>query len=55
MSSLILTISFYFNSSYEKYVKEVNSLVLEWGPIHSERFWRENVRKFEENDFFVIR
>mmetsp|Transcript_32613 Transcript_32613/g.29480 ORF Transcript_32613/g.29480 Transcript_32613/m.29480 type:complete len:463 (-) Transcript_32613:107-1495(-) len=42
-------------TSYEKYVKEVNSLVLEWGPIHCERFWRENVRKFEENDFYVIR
>jgi len=39
----------------KKYVKEINSNVLEWTPVHSERFWRENVRKFEENDFQYIR
>lgn len=42
-------------SSFEKYVKELRSGVLEWSPVHSERFWRENVRKFEENEFDLIK
>jgi len=42
-------------TSFEKYCKEVNSTIFEWGPIHTERFWRENVKKFEENDFFYIK
>ena len=28
--------------------------MLEWGPVHSERFWRENFKKMEENDFLLI-
>jgi len=42
-------------TSFEKYCKEVNSTILEWGPIHTERFWRENAKRFDENDFFYIK
>lgn len=42
-------------SSFEKYVKEIESGVLEWSPVHSERFWRENVRKFETDEFKYIK
>jgi len=35
-------------------LKEVNNGILEWGPIHSERFWKENFKKMEENNFLII-
>lgn len=38
-------------TSFEKYVKELESDELEWGPIHAEKFWKENYKRFEENDF----
>lgn len=36
-------------SSFDKYVKEINSEVLEWSSVHNERFWKENAIKFEAN------
>jgi len=43
-------------SSFERYRAEVLSSELEWSPVHfSETFWRENVGKFSENDFQLIR
>jgi V-type H+-transporting ATPase subunit H len=42
-------------SSFEKYVKEINTEVLDWTPCHSEKFWRENVKRFEEQDFYLVR
>jgi len=43
-------------SSFDKYRKELLSGRLEWGPTHtSESFWRKNVDKFEEREFFVLR
>lgn len=42
-------------TSFEKYVKELNNQSLSWSPVHSEKFWKENVKKFEENDFLLIR
>lgn len=41
-------------SSFEKYVKELRSGVLDWSQVHTERFWRENVRKFEDNNFELL-
>jgi len=41
-------------TSFEKYKKEVQNGVLEWGPIHSERFWRENYKKMEDDNFTLI-
>lgn len=34
-------------TSYEKYEKEINMQLLEWSPVHTEKFWKENVKKFE--------
>ncbi|GLI70069.1 hypothetical protein VaNZ11_014841 [Volvox africanus] len=43
-------------SNFEKYKKEVMSGQLDWSPMHSsDLFWRENVEKFEERDFQVLR
>lgn len=33
-------------SSFDKYVKEINTEVLEWSSVHNERFWKENAIKF---------
>jgi V-type H+-transporting ATPase subunit H len=33
-------------SSFEKYVKELNTEQLDFTPCHSEKFWKENVLKF---------
>ncbi|KAJ3435405.1 v-type proton atpase subunit h [Anaeramoeba flamelloides] len=42
--------------SWDKYVEEVTSGELTWGPIHkSSLFWRENIGKFEEKDFRLLR
>jgi len=42
-------------SSWDAYKTELMSKDLEWSPVHtSERFWRENVNKFEENNFEVL-
>eukprot|EP00878_Enallax_costatus_P027898 GHUV01030086.1.p1 GENE.GHUV01030086.1~~GHUV01030086.1.p1 ORF type:complete len:450 (+),score=138.79 GHUV01030086.1:518-1867(+) len=43
-------------SSWDKYKKEVLSGSLDWTPMHtSEVFWRQNVDKFEEKDFQLLR
>jgi len=33
-------------SSFDKYIKELNSENLEWSSVHNERFWKENALKF---------
>eukprot|EP00162_Nutomonas_longa_P008946 comp18913_c0_seq1/m.34691 comp18913_c0_seq1/g.34691 ORF comp18913_c0_seq1/g.34691 comp18913_c0_seq1/m.34691 type:complete len:261 (-) comp18913_c0_seq1:125-907(-) len=43
-------------SSFETYRKEVLGGELFWSPVHtSETFWRENIMKFEANDFQMLR
>merc|ERR1712217_580194 len=42
-------------SNYERYEKELQSGKLQWGFIHSSKFWSENVHKFETNDFRAIK
>ena len=42
-------------TSFEKYQKELNSQNLTFSAVHSEKFWKENVKKFEEYDFIMIR
>jgi len=54
---LIETVSKDINamSSWDAYRTELQSGTLEWGPVHtSERFWRENIKKFEENNFAAL-
>lgn len=43
-------------SSFDEYRQEVISNRLLWTPVHkSEKFWRENIKKFGESDFLMIR
>ncbi|EPY38074.1 V-type H+-transporting ATPase 54 kD subunit [Angomonas deanei] len=42
-------------TSFSEYRGEVLSSVLEWTPVHtSAKFWKENVNKFEDNNFEVL-
>lgn len=43
------------HSTFERYVAEVNSGQLRWGIVHTDKFWRENVRALEANDFKVLK
>jgi len=42
-------------SSYEKFVKELETEVLVFGPCHTEKFWKEHYKKAENDDFKVIK
>ncbi|GFZ02506.1 vacuolar ATP synthase subunit H family protein [Actinidia rufa] len=43
-------------SSFDKYKHEVLLGHLDWSPMHKDPiFWRENITKFEENDFQILR
>ncbi|XP_043722013.1 V-type proton ATPase subunit H-like [Telopea speciosissima] len=43
-------------SSFDKYKQEVLLGHLDWSPMHKDpNFWRENITKFEENDFQILR
>eukprot|EP00210_Caulerpa_lentillifera_P007158 g6848.t1 len=43
-------------SNYDKYKQEVLSGQLEWGPMHTEeQFWKQNIEKFDENEFTVLK
>lgn len=43
-------------SSFDKYKQEVVSGNLDWTPMHKDLgFWHENISKFEDNDFQVLR
>ena len=42
-------------STLERYVAEIRSGDLTWGLVHSEKFWRENARAAEADDFAVIK
>lgn len=42
-------------SSWDAYKTELQSGSLEWGPVHtSDRFWRENIKRFEDNNFEAL-
>jgi len=42
-------------SSFETYKAEVLSGELVWSPVHrTERFWRENIGRFEEDNFHIL-
>eukprot|EP01113_Clastostelium_recurvatum_P038042 TRINITY_DN562_c0_g1_i2.p2 TRINITY_DN562_c0_g1~~TRINITY_DN562_c0_g1_i2.p2 ORF type:complete len:220 (+),score=78.70 TRINITY_DN562_c0_g1_i2:823-1482(+) len=42
-------------SSFDTYKKEILSGRLEWSPVHkSDRFWRENNGKLEDNDYQLL-
>eukprot|EP01055_Gregarina_sp_Pseudo9_P002925 Gregarina_sp_Pseudo_9__2924@NODE_313_length_3190_cov_36_799429_g294_i0_p2_GENE_NODE_313_length_3190_cov_36_799429_g294_i0NODE_313_length_3190_cov_36_799429_g294_i0_p2_ORF_typecomplete_len468_score76_47VATPase_H_C/PF11698_8/3_2e02VATPase_H_C/PF11698_8/4_1e34VATPase_H_N/PF03224_14/8_2e21VATPase_H_N/PF03224_14/1_6e03Arm/PF00514_23/0_51Arm/PF00514_23/5_8e02Arm/PF00514_23/6e02_NODE_313_length_3190_cov_36_799429_g294_i017513154 len=41
-------------TNVSRYLKELNSGRLQPGPLHAEKFWRENVTEFENNEFAAI-
>lgn len=41
-------------SNYARYEREVSSGSLQWGFIHSSKFWSENINEFEKKDFKCI-
>jgi V-type H+-transporting ATPase subunit H len=42
-------------SSFDVYKQEVMSGNLQWTPVHrSEKFWRENVHHFEEDNHKIL-
>lgn len=42
-------------SSYDRWVAEVNSGLLREGILHTEKFWRENARELENDEFHMLR
>ena len=42
-------------SNFEKYKKELETETLTWGPCHTEQFWKENIFRFEEKSFALIK
>eukprot|EP00744_Colponema_vietnamica_P001028 GILI01001758.1.p1 GENE.GILI01001758.1~~GILI01001758.1.p1 ORF type:complete len:462 (-),score=140.85 GILI01001758.1:589-1899(-) len=42
-------------SSIERYLKELEAGVLEWSPVHTDKFWRENVMRFEDQEFKLFK
>ena len=42
-------------SSFEKYVKELESGDIKTGSLHSSSFWEENYKEFEFNNFEYIK
>lgn len=42
-------------SSFDMYKSEVEGGKLSWTPVHTENFWRENINKFEGQNFNLIR
>uniref|UniRef100_UPI00358E9E4B V-type proton ATPase subunit H-like n=1 Tax=Myxine glutinosa TaxID=7769 RepID=UPI00358E9E4B len=42
--------------SFDEYVSEIRSGRLKWSPVHrSEKFWRENATRFNENDYELLK
>lgn len=42
-------------SSWEKYIKEIKTERLSFGPCHTEKFWKENIKRIEESEFWVVK
>jgi len=42
-------------SSFDKYEKEIDTGFMVWGHLHSNKFWGENVSKFDQNQFGVVK
>jgi len=43
-------------SSFDEYSQEIRSNRLEWSPVHkSDKFWRENAVRLNENNYELLR
>lgn len=51
----VLNANYDILTSFDLYVKEIESGILRFGPRHTDDFWKENVRAFEFEDFKYIK
>ena len=42
-------------STFERWASEVNTGALRWGIVHTDKFWRENCKFLERNDFELLK
>lgn len=42
-------------STFERWAAEVKSKQLKWGLVHQEKFWRENAKELEVNEFALLK
>ena len=43
-------------STFDEYTLEITTNRLSWSPAHkSDKFWRENAQRLNENNFFLVR
>lgn len=49
-----ITKNYHVLSSYDRYLKEVESKALTWGPTHTPDFFKDNIQFFEKNSFEVL-
>lgn len=42
-------------STFERWAAEVQSKQLKWGLVHQEKFWRENAKELEANEFALLK
>lgn len=43
-------------TSFDEYVAELTSCRLTWSPVHrSDKFWRENAARLNENNFYLVK
>lgn len=42
-------------STYDKFLKELATEKLNFGPVHTPKFWKEHIKKTEIDDFSVIK
>ena len=57
IKSLIKTVGEAWNqaTSFDRYKKEVENRVLQWSNVHKEDFFLDNLKKFEEMNFNIIK
>lgn len=53
--SEILTKNYRELSTFDRWASEVQSGALRWGIVHTEKFWRENNKFVEANDFQLLK
>jgi V-type H+-transporting ATPase subunit H len=42
-------------STFEMYLKELDAGKLHWTQVHTEKFWKENVNRMEDDDFSAVK
>ena len=44
------------NSSFDEYSSELQSMRLDWSPVHkSDKFWKENAVRLNEKNYFLLK